>query len=109
MAERSGCDMNTTHPVDPELRSQREEEQVAMAVDRLRIAIGLNELLLRRLYAASITLQSSVVSFTDRRFASRIEEVIDEIDTTINDIQTTIFAVLGYRVASGPQSLNDRR
>lgn len=70
--------------------------------DRQRIALDLHDLVVQRLFAAGLALKSTADLAADPEIARRIDHVIDELDGTIVDIRTTIFA-LGqrYRSAAG--------
>jgi PAS domain S-box-containing protein len=76
-------------------------ELVVLAADRERIARDLHDLVIQRLFAAGLTLQSVVNTVDDDRARVRLDSVIDDLDTTIRDIRTTIFTLSSARVAPG--------
>jgi len=65
---------------------------LAVFADRERIALGLNDRVVRRLFAAGLGLQAAVALVDDRRAAQQLREVIDELDTAISDIRDTVFS-----------------
>lgn len=65
--------------------------------DRERIAFDLHDLVIQRLFAAGLVLKSTANITLDPQIARRLDRVIDELDGTIVDIRTTIFA-LGHPI-----------
>jgi PAS domain S-box-containing protein len=76
-------------------------ELVLLAADRERIARDLHDLVIQRLFAAGLTLQSLANTVPDAGARDRINTVIDDLDITIRDIRTTIFTLSSARVATG--------
>jgi two-component system, NarL family, sensor histidine kinase DevS len=72
--------------------------------DRERIAFDLHDLVIQRLFAAGLALKSTANITVDQQIARRLNRVIDELDGTIVDIRTTIFA-LGHRYKSPSSDL----
>ena len=68
-----------------------------MLADRERIAFDLNDLVIRRIFAAGLALQSTAASAGDPQLARRIQTAIDELDGVISDIRTTVFSLEGRR------------
>jgi signal transduction histidine kinase len=81
---------------------------VAMADERQRIARDLHDTVIQRLFATAMSLQGSVamVEHDPPRAAARIEAAVDDLDETVKNIRTSIFA-LGERQRSG-RGLRDR-
>jgi len=72
-------------------RAQREHERFAMLADRERIARDLHDLVIQRIFAAGMALQS-ILGQVDRPEArDRVNGVVDELDATITEIRSTIF------------------
>src|SRR3546814_7701193 len=64
-----------------------------MLADRERIARDLHDLVIQRVFAAGMSLQS-VANLTERpELAERVNHVIDELDKVTNEISTTIFGL----------------
>ena len=73
-------------------RAQREQERLAIYVDRDRIARDLHDLVIQRLFATGLTLQT-----VQRRndvpleVATKVDNVVGELDATVREIRQTIF------------------
>ncbi|MCA1984761.1 GAF domain-containing sensor histidine kinase [Nocardioides nematodiphilus] len=76
-------------------RSRHDREQLALYADRDRIGRDLHDLVIQRLFAIGLNLQSALRWTGDPRAAERLDErlnsSVDEIDETIRDIRRTIF------------------
>lgn len=62
-----------------------------VAEDHDRIALGLNDIVIRRLFAAGLDLQTVLELVSDDRVADLINHTIGELDQAIRDIQDAIF------------------
>ncbi|MFF5338459.1 GAF domain-containing protein [Streptomyces sp. NPDC013181] len=72
---------------------RRDAEQVSLLEDRDRIARDLHDLAIQRLFATGMTLQSAR-RFVDHPVArDRVSRAIDDLDTTIKIIRSTIFGL----------------
>jgi signal transduction histidine kinase len=82
-------------------RAQAQEDRATLAIlaDRDRIARDLHDVVIQRLFAAGLTLQSAIRRVDDRSLADRLRQTIDDLDATIHDIRGTIFE-LGQSDAS---------
>jgi signal transduction histidine kinase len=67
------------------------EAILLLADDHERIARGLNDVVVRRLFAAGLDLQAALSLMGDHRAADKIERVLDELDLAIRDLRNTIF------------------
>lgn len=74
-------------------------EQLALADDRERIARDLHDTVIQRLFAVGLSLQGALTRASPD-LTERLQVAIDEIDGTIRDIRTAIFA-LHTRRATG--------
>lgn len=96
------------HHAEEELaRAQLEHEQLQLASDRERIGRDLHDIVIQRLFATGLALQGLATLVEPPEAARRISAAIDELDTVIGDIRTTIFALAHQRASSSP-SLRDR-
>lgn len=62
-----------------------------VAEDHDRIALSLNDIVIRRLFAAGLDLQTVLGLISDDRVADLINHTIGELDQAIRDIQDAIF------------------
>ncbi len=77
----------------------REAEQVlAVADDRERIARDLHDTVIQRLFGAGLQLQASL-SAVDAPARTRIEQVVNDLDDTIRELRSAIFALQGPPMA----------
>jgi len=77
----------------------RAHEELALVDDRERIARDLHDTVIQRLFAVGLSLQGAVARVSDREVGERIAIAIDEIDATIRDIRSSIFALNARRHA----------
>lgn len=70
-----------------------DRERLAVFEDRDRIARDLHDLVIQRLFAAGMSLQSLSPQMTDDRQRGQLLEVVTDLDQTIGEIRTTIFAL----------------
>ena len=75
------------------VRAQQDRDRLAVLEDRDRIGRDLHDLVIQRLFATGMSLQSTL-RLTDRdQAAGRVSQAVDDLDATIRDIRTTIFAL----------------
>ncbi|WP_409473872.1 sensor histidine kinase [Streptomyces sp. HC307] len=73
---------------------RRDAEHMLVLSDRDRIARDLHDLVIQRLFAGALSLQSTLGRVADRPQASeRIQRVVDDLDDTIKVIRSTIYAL----------------
>jgi signal transduction histidine kinase len=83
-----------------QLASAREDQQrLAVFEDRDRIGRDLHDLVIQRLFAVGLGLQSAARLSDRPEVAQRVEQAVDDLDATIRDIRRSIFA-LGAEEAS---------
>ncbi|WP_199736898.1 MULTISPECIES: GAF domain-containing sensor histidine kinase [Micromonospora] len=71
-------------------RGQEERELLVVLEDRERIARDLHDVVIQRLFATGLQLQSGAMSARPEA-AKRINQAVDDLDATIRDIRRTIF------------------
>jgi signal transduction histidine kinase len=71
--------------------SRAEAERLSLYEDRERIGRDLHDLVIQRLYATGMSLESTMPMITRPEVASRITNAVDAMDLTIKDIRATIF------------------
>jgi signal transduction histidine kinase len=70
---------------------QQLARQLAVYEDRDRIARDLHDLVIQRVFAAGLALQSLLPRVTEGETSRRVHAVIGQLDETVRDIRTTIF------------------
>jgi signal transduction histidine kinase len=72
-------------------RAQEERELLVVLEDRERIARDLHDVVIQRLFATGMELQSTVPLTTRPEVTTRINNAVDALDATIRDIRRSIF------------------
>ncbi|MFC4108575.1 GAF domain-containing sensor histidine kinase [Micromonospora zhanjiangensis] len=72
-------------------RAQEERELLVVLEDRERIARDLHDVVIQRLFATGLQLQSTVPLAVRSDVAGRINAAVDDLDSTIRDIRRAIF------------------
>jgi signal transduction histidine kinase len=72
---------------------RRDAERLLVFEDRDRIARDLHDQVIQRLYAAGLTLQGMAPLAATPATSTRIQRVIDDLDSAIADIRTAIFSL----------------
>lgn len=93
---------DVTQRLESEERLRQANEDLRLLQERDRIARDLHDNVIQRLFAAGMAMQglSSVVRGRDPVAASRIDDIVDEIDATIREIRGTIYG-LQHRASAG--------
>jgi two-component system, NarL family, sensor histidine kinase DevS len=84
-------DVTERRAADEELQQVR--EALALVDDRERIARDLHDTVIQRLFAVGLSLQAALTRAVDDPAVERIQLAVDEIDVTIRDIRSSIFAL----------------
>ncbi|MBX6384564.1 MAG: GAF domain-containing sensor histidine kinase, partial [Microbispora sp.] len=85
--------------------ARRYAERLGLLEDRDRIARDLHDVVIQRLFAVAMTLTGAARREKDPEVAGRMRSAIDELDDTIRQIRTTIFAL---RAPAGAPGLRAR-
>jgi signal transduction histidine kinase len=72
-------------------RAQEEREMLAVLGDRERIARDLHDVVIQRLFAAGMQLQTAAQLAVRPEVRKRVDSVVDDLDVTIRDIRGAIF------------------
>jgi signal transduction histidine kinase len=72
---------------------RRDAERVVLLEDRDRIAKDLHDTVIQRLFATAMTLMSAIKITQRRDVAVRVQRAVDDLDDTIRQIRSTIFAL----------------
>jgi signal transduction histidine kinase len=70
-----------------------DREQLAVLGDRDRIARDLHDLVIQRLFATGMALEGALRNMQPEGAAERVRRSVDDLDTTIKEIRSTIFAL----------------
>ena len=62
-----------------------------LAHDRDRIAAGMNDTVVRRLFAAGLALESALGLMGDHAGTGKVQEAIGELDLAIRDLRNVLF------------------
>ncbi len=75
--------------------------QLSLAHDRERIARDLHDTVIQRLFATGLSLQGILRRAPGIEIARRLEAAVDDLDETISQIRSTIFALSRNQVGRG--------
>jgi two-component system, NarL family, sensor histidine kinase DevS len=81
---------------------RRDAERVAVLADRDRIAGQLHDLVIQRLFATGMSLQSATGLLADGPAKARVAQAVDALDETIRDIRASIFTLQSHPAVSPP-------
>ncbi|WP_246095079.1 GAF domain-containing protein [Streptomyces roseicoloratus] len=87
--------------------AQHDREQLAVYEDRDRIARDLHDLVVQRLFATEMMLESTRRRAGGHEVDALLGRAVDELDSTIQEVRTTIFA-LQQPPADAPASFRGR-
>jgi signal transduction histidine kinase/AraC-like DNA-binding protein len=73
--------------------ARADQQRLGVLEDRDRIARDLHDHVIQRLFAAGLSLQSIAAAVDDEAVDQRLTRTVDELDDTIRQIRTTIFAL----------------
>jgi signal transduction histidine kinase len=84
---------------------RRDIERLLLLEDRDRIAKDLHDTVIQRLFATAMTLMSAIKITQKPDVARRVQRAVDDLDDTIRQIRSTIFAL---KIEPGDDSLRSR-
>ncbi|MEU1494900.1 GAF domain-containing protein [Streptomyces sp. NPDC005776] len=87
---------------------RRDAEQMRILEDRDRIARDLHDLAIQRLFATGMTLQSARPFVEHPEATERLNRAIDDLDSTIKIIRTTIFGLREHETLGKTPKLRSR-
>jgi len=73
--------------------------ELSLVEDRERIAADLHDTVIQRLFATGLGLQATVRTIDNPAAAVRLQAAVDDLDETIRQIRSTIFALQSPRLA----------
>jgi signal transduction histidine kinase len=74
-------------------RAREDQQRLLLFEDRDRIGRDLHDLVIQRLFAVGLGLESLARSSIDPKVTERLTTAVDDLDGTIKDIRRTIFAL----------------
>lgn len=72
---------------------RRDAERGYLVADRVRIAGDLPDVVVQRLFSMALKLAGTVQLIDNEVVSRSVQDVMDELDATIGEIRTTIFAM----------------
>ncbi|GAA1268572.1 GAF domain-containing protein [Kitasatospora nipponensis] len=87
---------------------QRDQQRLAVFQDRDRIARDLHDLVIQRLFATGMMLESAARRAVVPEVQDRIGTAVDELDATIQEVRTTIYALQHDDHGDEPDTLRTR-
>jgi PAS domain S-box-containing protein len=79
--------------IETEERLQRAEQHLRIVEDRERIARDLHDVVIQKLFAAGMAVQSVAARSGDAEHGRRLNGVVDDLDDTIREIRSVIFSL----------------
>ncbi|MDE3723995.1 MULTISPECIES: sensor histidine kinase [Nocardiopsis] len=73
--------------------ARQDTERLVVLEERDRIAKDLHDVVIQRLFASAMTLMSTMRLISSQEAGERVQRTIDELDATIREIRSTIFAL----------------
>lgn len=74
---------------------RRDTERLVLLEDRDRIAKDLHDTVIQRLFATAMGLMAAIKITQKREVAVRVQRAVDDLDDTMRQIRSTIFALQG--------------
>jgi len=81
--------------IETEERLRTAEQHLRVVEDRERIARDLHDIVIQKLFAAGMTIQSVSARTADAEHGRRLATVVDDLDDTIREIRSVIFSLQG--------------
>jgi PAS domain S-box-containing protein len=79
--------------LETEQRLQRAEQHLRVVEDRERIARDLHDIVIQKLFAAGMSIQSIAARTVEVEPSRRLNDVVDDLDETIRQIRSVIFSL----------------
>ena len=87
---------------------QQDQQRLAVYQDRDRIARDLHDLVIQRLFATGMMMESAARLAPTPDVRTRIGKAVDELDATIQEVRTTIYALQHDDTPDGGSDLRSR-
>jgi len=82
--------------LESEARLRSAHQELELLEDRERIARDLHDTVIQRLFATGMSIQATAVRAADIDVSARLQDWVDELDTTIREIRTAIFGLQAH-------------
>jgi len=80
-----------TRDPPPAMAGDWAEAAALLARDRDRIAAGMTDIVVRRLFAAGLALETALGLIGDHPGAGKVQEAIGELDLAVRDVRNVVF------------------
>ncbi|RAG81166.1 histidine kinase [Streptacidiphilus pinicola] len=90
------------------VEGQQNQQRLAVYQDRDRIARDLHDLVIQRLFATGMMMESAARLAQVPEVKVRISKAVDELDATIQEVRTTIYALQHEDTPEGGEDLRSR-
>jgi signal transduction histidine kinase len=104
IAELDEASIRPTRDPPPGRAGDWAEAALLLVQDRDRIAEGMNDLVVHRLFAAGLTLETALGLMGDHPGAGKVQDAIGELDLAIRDVRNVLFDHRQLDPLSGGQS-----
>ena len=84
--------VSATRGPPPRLPGDQVAATRRLAEERDRVAEGMNDIVVRRLFSAGLSLQTALGLIGDHPAAGKVQEAIGELDRAIRDFRNVLFA-----------------
>jgi signal transduction histidine kinase len=101
--ELDEASIRPTRDPPPGKASDWAEATLLLVQDRDRIAGGMNDLVVRRLFAAGLALETALGLMGGHPGAGKVQEAIGELDLAIRDVRNVVFDHYQPDLRSGGQ------
>ena len=91
MPELDEASIRPTHDPPPGRADAWAEATLLLVQDRDRIAAAMNDLVVRRLFAAGLVLETALGLIGDHPGAGKVREAIGGLDLAIRDVRNVVF------------------
>jgi signal transduction histidine kinase len=91
MPELDEASIRPTRDPPPGRAGDSAETALLLVQDRDRIAAGMNDLVMHRLFSAGLSLEMALGLIGDHPGAGKVREAISELDLAIRDIRNVVF------------------
>ena len=91
MPELDEASIRPTRDPPPGRAGDWAEAALLLVQDRDRIAAGMNDLVMHRLFSAGLSLETALGLIGDHPGAGKIREAIGELDLAIRDVRNVVF------------------